>query len=180
MTESDYYKSPNSRFKVYPSPVASPGKCGVCGAVDRPVVDFNMTIQFYGAVYICVTCMCEAAQAIDMVSADQLRDAQNSLAQSFDRKLKQLDMVAIPNGEYRSIALALRGVLDLVLSNGTSDYAVVAEFASDPNQNIFDFDGDAKSEDHRVIEQSDNHAVGEGPTFVPASNGNGVKPKSKR
>lgn len=59
----------NSRFKVLERPVLSPGKCAVCGAVDRPVIDFGMDVKFYGAIYLCVTCVSEAAGRVGMIDA---------------------------------------------------------------------------------------------------------------
>jgi hypothetical protein len=53
-----------SRFIVYERPHALPGKCCVCGASDRPVVDFGRDIEWdngYGRAYFCVTCIKQAA-----------------------------------------------------------------------------------------------------------------------
>jgi hypothetical protein len=54
-----------SRFTVYERPVANPGKCIVCGAVDRPVVDFGVDIEWadmgFGRAFFCVTCIKQAA-----------------------------------------------------------------------------------------------------------------------
>lgn len=50
----------NGRFKFLERPAALPGKCACCGAVDKPVLDFGMDLDFYGAVYLCVECLGEA------------------------------------------------------------------------------------------------------------------------
>ena len=50
----------NGRFKMLERPVALPGKCACCGAVNKPVLDFNFDLDFYGAVYLCVECLGEA------------------------------------------------------------------------------------------------------------------------
>lgn len=54
----------NGRFKVHDRPVAAPGCCSVCGSVERPVVDFGTSVDFYGAVVICTDCIREAAEAV--------------------------------------------------------------------------------------------------------------------
>lgn len=51
----------NGRFKFLDRPAALPGKCACCGSVERPVVDFNFDLDFYGVVYLCVDCLGEAA-----------------------------------------------------------------------------------------------------------------------
>lgn len=66
--------SPNSRFKVLSHPAVAPGKCIICGAVNRPVVDFGMSVTGYGAIYFCCFCISEAAQPFGMVPATELAD----------------------------------------------------------------------------------------------------------
>lgn len=66
----------NGRFKLLEKPAALPGKCAVCGAVDRPVIDFGMDLDVYGAVYICVDDMTAAAQILGMVDGDKLTRAE--------------------------------------------------------------------------------------------------------
>lgn len=66
----------NGRFKINPKPVASPGKCSVCGSVERAVVDFGLDVEFYGAVVICTECFICAAQILDLVPGEKLRTAQ--------------------------------------------------------------------------------------------------------
>ncbi len=50
----------NGRFKMLERPASLPGKCACCGAVNKPVLDFNFDLDFYGAVYLCVDCLGEA------------------------------------------------------------------------------------------------------------------------
>lgn len=50
----------NGRFKSFERPNVAPGKCAVCGAVNKPVVDFGMTLDYYGAVQLCGDCISEA------------------------------------------------------------------------------------------------------------------------
>lgn len=50
----------SGRFQIQRRPVTSPGKCSVCGSVERPVVDFGLDIEFYGGVLICTECVSSA------------------------------------------------------------------------------------------------------------------------
>lgn len=56
----------NGRFKVTERPLVTPGKCAACGSVERPVVDFGLDIDFYGAVLLCVQCVGEAHEAFNI------------------------------------------------------------------------------------------------------------------
>lgn len=59
----------NGRFKFLERPAVAPGKCAVCGSVERPVIDFGFDVDYYGTVYICVTCLTEAAGIAGIVSS---------------------------------------------------------------------------------------------------------------
>jgi len=50
----------NGRFKVLDRPYNDPGHCAVCGSVSKPVVDFDMSVDYYGAVLLCADCVREA------------------------------------------------------------------------------------------------------------------------
>lgn len=62
----------NGRFKLLERPVALPGKCACCGAVDRPVVDFGFDLDFYGVVYLCTTCLGEASEVAGSTNVEAL------------------------------------------------------------------------------------------------------------
>ena len=49
-------------------PVLSPGKCIVCGAVDKRVVDLGIEIQWYGRVYFCEDCGAQIGTTCGMIS----------------------------------------------------------------------------------------------------------------
>lgn len=56
----------NGRFKYLDKPVTLPGKCAVCGAVNKPVIDFGLDLDYYGTVVICVECMHNAMQVVGL------------------------------------------------------------------------------------------------------------------
>jgi hypothetical protein len=62
----------NGRFQIVDRPLALPGKCAVCGAVDRPVVDFGFDLDDYGVVYICVDDFKAGARLLGLVDVSQL------------------------------------------------------------------------------------------------------------
>lgn len=195
MAEQDFpIVSTTSRFQVYPVPMVIPGKCAVCGNPNNPVVDFGMTLQFYGAVYLCFTCVEEAGAAIGLVPVSKLREAQESLAQSVDETLAANGKVAITNEQRDSLLVAVRGLSDLVLSLNDSDPAVVLS-ASGENESgisesisrddVFDNPNDGRNNretfeelarDLGVVEQIDDTVVSERSSDVPGNNSNGSSP----
>lgn len=174
MTELDYAPAPlNSRFQTYPLPVSAPGNCAVCGAVDRPVVDFGMTIQFFGAVMICVMCMREASRLVGMVPSSELLTAEHNLTQSFEKQLDDKDLVAIPSERYHAIALALGGVLDLVLPLHTGNNDLVAAETKQDEPSLFDNIAESGSWPDGTFEQEHDVVVSKGRDDVSGRNGNG-------
>lgn len=57
----------NGRFSVHEKPITAPGKCACCGSVNKPVVDFGFTVDYYGAVLMCGECIREALALLDTV-----------------------------------------------------------------------------------------------------------------
>jgi hypothetical protein len=69
-----------SRFQLLPRPAASPGKCSVCGVVNREVIDFGLDIEFYGAVVICTECMISASARLNLVPVAEVLILREKLA----------------------------------------------------------------------------------------------------
>lgn len=174
MTELDFSPSPlNSRFQTYPVPMASPGKCSVCGSVDRPVVDFGLTVEFYGAVVICVLCLTEAARNIQMVPLSELKAAEKSLTQSFEQQLRERNLVVISYEQYNAITMALGGILDTLFSTNTSSDAMVAEKTERTDYPVLEYTEPDIFGFNGVIEQEHDTAVGERPASVSSSDSDG-------
>ena len=175
MPELDLPPSPlNSRFTLTPFPVATPGKCAVCGAVDRHVVDFGMTIQFYGAVVFCVTCLTEAAAIIQMVPLADLSAAEEGLTQSFEENLVTRNLVAFTREQYDTLIVAISNIPSLILPSGTCNNAVVAKPATKTDAGIFNFDVLTESESNSLIGQSDDAPVGKGSISLSSSSSDGI------
>lgn len=90
----------NSRFKLLDRPVAIPGKCVVCGAVDRPVVDTGWSIDYYGVVYFCVFCLTEVAEVIGMINGKLLQAAEMNSARQFEDYIQKNELKVITNEQY--------------------------------------------------------------------------------
>lgn len=139
MSEQDFPDvAPSSRMKYLALPFIHPGKCACCGSIERPVVDFGMTLDFYGAVMLCVTCLAEAGRIVGLVPVEELQLAQESLAQSIDENLRSAGKVAITNEQQRSLIVAVRGLSDLVLSFDPSGDAVVNGPTAEAEPNLFE------------------------------------------
>lgn len=164
----------NSRFKLHDYPIAPPGKCAVCGAVDRPVIDFDMTIQFYGAVFICVLCMGEAARRINMVPAADLEVAKEGLTQSFNEQLMSRDLVALSNDRYRNLLVAIGRVSDSVLLADSSYNVVVESETGATELEILGDDSETESRDDGVTEQEHDSVVSKRSDSVPTDSSNGT------
>jgi hypothetical protein len=85
-----------SRFHWLEKPAALPAKCVVCGAVDHPVVDFNFSMEYYGVVYFCESCLGEAARVIGFVAPQDLTTDNLGIEQSVNKYLTENDLVAVP------------------------------------------------------------------------------------
>lgn len=108
----------NSRFKLLPVPINSPGKCACCGAVDRPVVDFGFALLGYGVVMLCTLCVSEAARKVGMVSENLLTDNQRAADLIVSEYLKDHELKVITNGQFELLLSAVAGFSEFASSSG--------------------------------------------------------------
>lgn len=99
----------NSRFRIMERPNIMPGKCAVCGGVDRPVVDFGLNIQFYGAVMLCVDCVSEAGVRVGMVRPEDNAEANLQTGQSVTEFLEAHNLKVITNELHDALAGVVAG-----------------------------------------------------------------------
>lgn len=102
----------NARFQLMDRPLIAPGKCAVCGTTERAVVDFGAYVDWFGAIYLCVSCLAEAAATIGMVSADEYAEAQRVTNQSFSAYIEQNDLMVV-DSEWYNRASDLFGALPI-------------------------------------------------------------------
>ena len=56
-----------SKFRLFKRPPVTGGKCISCGNDNQAVVDTGATVDFIGAVYVCVDCITECAHILGYV-----------------------------------------------------------------------------------------------------------------
>lgn len=77
---------PSDTFRYIPVGQAPiPGTCSVCGFDLRGMIDFGITVEYFGAVLVCVECIkelanCEEAGLMLVSDADSLRKENTFLA----------------------------------------------------------------------------------------------------
>lgn len=77
-----------SRFVLLDRPIAHPGICRVCGASQKPVVDFGSTDDD-GVIYFCVDCLTEVAKGVlNLVDASELEVARLTATQALAQRDK--------------------------------------------------------------------------------------------
>lgn len=149
----------NGRFKYLDKPAAAPGKCAVCGAVDRPVIDFGFDVDYYGAVYICVECMKAANTVVDLY--------EDPTAAPVVPPLLFLDAEAV--NEYVTRATVSVTALNAVLAPIIGSM-VDAEATEESNGVSDETERSVKPN----IEQGSTIPVSKGPSSVPADSSSDV------
>ena len=153
---------PSSRFRLLDKPTINPGKCAVCGGVETPVIDFGATVQFYGAVMICTTCLAEAARGIGMVPVSEVVDSQKAADQVVNEYLANHNLKVITNEQFGSISSLYAGLHDIAISaSSTLPVEDSSKPASDDSTDfeqlvLFNFD------DEGTVTADDKSAGGEG------------------
>jgi hypothetical protein len=156
----------NGRFQLVDRPLAAPGKCAVCGAVDRPVLDFGFDLDDYGVVYICVDDFKAGALLLGLVDVSQL--VQPSLPEELQVLLNEyLDSVA-RNG------LLFRINFERIMRDNPSS-------SSEKSGNVQTVDGPEPIDDsppeqvhERTTEQDSELAINQGAIGVSSSGSNGL------
>lgn len=159
-----------SRMQLLQTPVALPGKCICCGAVDRPVVDLALNIKGIGRVYFCVTCITEAGSVVGLVPSSVYEDSK-LVQQQFDAFLEEVVDI---NGAFR-----------IALESATTHYSsrlddLVSKSISEKPETIplvsADLPGDnsaGSGERSSAAGKSSKSASVKGRSSVPTSNSDG-------
>lgn len=162
----------NGRFKIRPAGDAAPGKCSVCGNVKNQVVDFDLDVDFYGAVAICTECFISAAELLDLVPQDRVRTLQLQIQGHEDELTKVTGVVDEYAGKfvdlYAEFVDRLRApssssdAPDEALHDGTELPDEVVSLGTEPTT-------------EPVIEQSTVFDFNKGPAIVSSSHSNGFE-----
>lgn len=106
------------KIQITDVPMTAPAHCGCCGAVDRPVVDFGLTIDYYGAVLICTACMHDAAIKLGYITREQM-DANNVITgQILDNQDKVKRLFEESVSEIERISSDLGNTITNILFSG--------------------------------------------------------------
>jgi hypothetical protein len=162
-----------SRFRILATPVISPGKCAVCGAVDRPVIDFDTTVPLYGAVMLCFSCTQEAARGVGMVDKSELDTAKENLARTLEEQLHNAGMIGVPRERYDDIVMAFSGFYAAFLPSGVSSATPLAGPHGEVQSTLFGDNPEAATGDSGNPEQNDNPVVSERPASVSSGSKHG-------
>ena len=148
----------NGRFKVTDRPYADPGKCTVCGSVSKPVVDFDMTVDYYGAILLCSDCIREAFILMGALHPESVEPAQ--VIPLFDQSNKtDTDMVH----EYLAASLESTRRLIAILP----DAALLDEYA----EVVLDGDSDDAGGETGRDEDDSQLTLFQGPNDLPTITG---------
>lgn len=106
----------------------SPSKCVCCGDGDRDCIDFGLTLQFYGAVLLCVTCVAQAIRTWGpQLDAASLADYNELLSENITLKNKLSQLPALEEELANAVLTAVskynndRDLLDGSRSSSNSD-----------------------------------------------------------
>lgn len=81
-----------SRFQILDeNQLIAPGSCAVCGTHRGKFIDFGSSLEFYGAIYFCVTCLTDAASQLDFHSPQEWKKltAQHDYAVAANKQLTE-------------------------------------------------------------------------------------------
>jgi hypothetical protein len=109
----------SGRVKLVTEP-ALPATCAVCvrsanGAIK--FVDFNASLDYYGAIVICEDCIKECMSLLDTIPKQDLLD----LSEMYDRLQKELEVAQSELDRYKSFVDALNLVRPDVNSSDVAD-----------------------------------------------------------
>lgn len=145
----------NGRFKYLDKPAALPGKCAVCGAVDKPVIDFGLDVDYFGAVVICTECMKTANQVVELY--------EGTATAPVVPPLNFLDVEAV--NEYVARANTGLAALNSILANYMAHRQMDDESAEE-SSGVSDETERATEQD---VESDDSVSISQGPSSVSAS-----------
>jgi hypothetical protein len=73
-------KDPSQRIQLIPSPIVSPGQCGICGISKHSVgfVTLGMDFEFYGTLIFCADCAVSLGAVAGSISPAQYQHLNDS------------------------------------------------------------------------------------------------------
>lgn len=160
----------NGRFNVTERPTVFPGKCAVCGTVERPVVDFGMTLDYYGAVLLCVECVTSAYNTVQLVMGDESAPAP-AVPHFLDGvAINEYVRFASDSINRLSILLDLNGV---PASKGNEEVFSEPELPIESIESTIDESDGVSEESESLVEQEPLFVIDKGSISVSTSSSDG-------
>lgn len=146
-------------MQVITSPVASPGTCYKCGSPSKgKYLDFETSIEFYGAFILCHECLGAAAVLLGMVTEDVAAVLKKDIQELIEKNLTlEVEILALRN-TVQSLAVANFGHDRLMVVHESLPDSNLPSHPSDPDfvPSVLE-DSDNDSEDSRTrAEQLDS------------------------
>ena len=145
-----------SRFAVLETASKHPGKCAVCGAPNKPVLDIGTNIPQYGWVMLCFECVSEAGLRIGLIHPDELERESLQAGQSVLEYLTARNLRVVSDEFYNNVSLAF-GSFATSSDDILSDLFVGLDNARPaPAQGEFQFDGGDSGESNPEPDGNDD------------------------
>lgn len=160
----------NGRFKVTDRPTVFPGKCAVCGTVERPVVDFGMTLDYYGAVLLCVECLTSAYNTVQLVMGDESAPAPAVPHFLDEVAINEYVRFASDSINRLSILLDLNGV---PASKGNEEVVSESELPIESIESTIDESDGVSEESESLVEQEPLFVIDKRSVSVSAGSSDG-------
>lgn len=171
-----------SRFNLLERPLRSPGKCIVCGSVDRPVVDIRMDLEAsdlqgfrtLATLYLCLDCLTEVSILfLDVVPGADYRAAQSTVA---SQKI-QIENMAGNTDEYVSRMLDLHDTFIRGVGPNPSRVHVQDDEQEQVALSRSTADGHSEVRNANSSDEANGSAISsERPLSVPTDNGSDNDP----
>lgn len=155
--------SVQSRFILLERPLASPGKCAVCGTTSRPVIDFNFNLDWYGAVYFCIDCLTEVARVVGLVPVKDNLEGERESTETILNYCFKNDLRLVKEEEYVRILDGFKSIAGICANMQFSDLNDLEDTSTDNQLTIDSFIED------------DISSGNEGPTSISGSGDRGPK-----
>lgn len=124
--------------------MALPGSCLLCGGASKQrYMDFRISLEFYGALYICDECFFAGAQLFGFMTPDQVSELKREVEEAREKLLDLEIKNSSLNQAVQSMATA---------NFGNNKVMVVLESVSD---SVHSFDSSTSDSSASVLEDSD-------------------------
>lgn len=132
---------PSDAFRLVPvGLLPTPGTCCKCGSNLRPAIDFGITVEYFGAVLICVECI------MDIVNVEELdlmhRSEASILMAENERLIRREDEMQLVRRDLRNALVAVADSIDSRVSHPSVSSMVIDEVTTPERFNFLEAFGE--------------------------------------